>query len=133
MTLPSRHGTTATARVCGLLDAMTKLEERLAALPQDQLARNTKWFSLVSNAIDNLRRAERKGLYKLQELPRSFAEAVNKQTVIDRLRPVFEKAVDERTGVSFFLTEAEQLVFGESDLRRLKDETGYTAMLSGRS
>lgn len=48
-----------------------------------------------------------------------------KQDVINRLRPLFEAAVQNRTGVSYLLSEAESLVFSNEDLEVLRAETGY--------
>ncbi|MDW5418110.1 hypothetical protein R6242_16205 [Iodobacter sp. CM08] len=41
-----------------LIEAMQKLEERLALLPTDQLCRNSDWAALVRQAIEALRNAE---------------------------------------------------------------------------
>lgn len=51
--------------------------------------------------------------------------------VIERLRPIFERAVKERSGVSYLMTHAEQQLITDSDMQKLKDETGYTAMCRG--
>jgi hypothetical protein len=53
---------------------------------------------------------------------------MKKQDVIERLRPHFEAAVRNRTGVSFLLSEVEQQVFDDHDLEMLMVETGYRAM-----
>lgn len=51
--------------------------------------------------------------------------AVTKQDVIDRLKPLYEMALRERTGVTFLMTEEEQNVFSRADLEALEVETGY--------
>lgn len=67
-----------------LVDALAKLEARLAELPSDQLNRNSLWAKLVSEAIDDLRdrNHEARGYGdlegKLVELPKTFADAVAK-------------------------------------------------------
>lgn len=57
-------------------------------------------------------------------------ESVTKQSVIDRIKPLFEQAVKNRTGVSYLLSEAEHRVFTDADLAQIKVETGYSAMMS---
>lgn len=66
-----------------LADAMQNLEERLALLPPDQLGRNSKWASLVSDAIVALRDAtEGRSWYgdkkpeSLADLPKTFDAAL---------------------------------------------------------
>lgn len=51
--------------------------------------------------------------------------AVTKQDVADRLKPIYEKAVVERTGVTFMMTAEEQNVFSREDIEALEVETGY--------
>lgn len=53
------------------------------------------------------------------------------QIVVDRLRPIYERAVRERTGVSFLLSESEAAVFSDRDRAALEEVTGYTAMCVG--
>ena len=48
-----------------------------------------------------------------------------KQDVINRLRPVLVAAVQNRTGISYLLSEAESLVFSNEDMAALMAETGY--------
>ena len=62
-----------------LAEAMQKLEERLALLPQDQLNRNSQWADLVSKAIEALSDATRgrswygeKKPETLDDLPTAF-------------------------------------------------------------
>ncbi len=55
--------------------------------------------------------------------------SITKQNIIERLRTVYERAVMERGGVSFFLTDQEQQVFSDADLAALEDETGFRAMM----
>lgn len=50
-----------------------------------------------------------------------------KQDVIARLRPLFQAAVRNRSGVSYFLSDAERSVFSVEDLRALETETDYPA------
>lgn len=49
------------------------------------------------------------------------------QDVANRLRPLFEKAVLNHTGVSYILSNEEASVFSVNDLEKLKKETGYPA------
>ena len=64
-------------------EAMQKLEERLASLPQEQLSRGSEWANLVSKAIDALTDATRgrswygdKKPESLDGLPATFELAV---------------------------------------------------------
>ena len=67
-----------------LAEAMQKLEERLALLPQDQLNRRSQWANLVSKAIESLSEATRGGRSwyggcapeSLDDLPATFELAV---------------------------------------------------------
>lgn len=66
-----------------LADAMQKLEDRLALLPQDQLSRGSQWASLVRDAITALRDATLgrswygdKKPESLEDLPPTFELAV---------------------------------------------------------
>jgi len=66
-----------------LTEAMQKLEERLATLPQDQLSRKSPWASLVSDAVQALTDATQgKSFYgdespeRLADLPATFQAAV---------------------------------------------------------
>lgn len=67
-----------------LIEALSNLEARLAGLPSDQLNRQSSWAGLVSEAIDELRSANRASKNygdlegRLSELPKTFAEAVAK-------------------------------------------------------
>lgn len=70
-----------TGRTLG--EAMQKLEERLASLPQEQLSRGSQWADLVSKAIDALTDATRgrswygdKKPDSLDNLPATFELAV---------------------------------------------------------
>jgi len=58
---------------------------------------------------------------------------ISKEQVLGRLRETFSSAVKDRTGVSFFLSQEEGKLISEEDVEKLKDETGYTAMLKGSS
>ncbi len=66
-----------------LAEAIQKLEERLALLPQDQIRRNSRWANLVSEAIGALSNATR-GQYGYGEMPR-----------LDNLPATFELAVEQ--------------------------------------
>lgn len=62
-------------------DALSQLEARLAALPEDQMARDSLWSSLISKAIEELRNVYRATDYgqldgKLSCLPSTWADAV---------------------------------------------------------
>ncbi len=66
-----------------LAEAMRKLEERLAALPQDQISRSSQWAKFVSQAIDTLYDATNgrswygdKTPKPLDDLPATFELAV---------------------------------------------------------
>ena len=65
-----------------LAEAMQKLEERLAHLPQDQISRNGQWANLVSKAVEALSDATRgRSWYgnppeSLDDLPATFGLAV---------------------------------------------------------
>jgi hypothetical protein len=59
-------------------------------------------------------------------------DIIIKQTVIDRIKPLFDKAVSERSGVSFLLSKPEQAVISQADIEQIKEETGYNAMLGQR-
>lgn len=70
-----------TGRTLG--EAMQKLEDRLATLPQEQLSRGSQWAHLVSKAIDALTDATRgrswygdKKPDSLDDLPATFELAV---------------------------------------------------------
>ncbi|NHZ99087.1 hypothetical protein [Massilia sp. CCM 8734] len=52
---------------------------------------------------------------------------LTKQDVINRLRPIFQRAVQDRSGVSYLFSDEESKVFSEADLEALKTETGYPA------
>lgn len=72
-----------TGRTLG--EAMQKLEERLALLPQDQLNRNSQWADLVSKAMEALHDStSRRSWYgekkpkSLDDLPATFELAVAK-------------------------------------------------------
>lgn len=54
-----------------------------------------------------------------------------KADTIERLRKLYEKAVQERTGVSFFLTPDEAEFIDPDTLHQLEVETGYRRMCSG--
>ncbi len=49
------------------------------------------------------------------------------QEVANRLRPIFEKAVRDRTGVSYLLSAEETSVFSGAELEALRREVGYPA------
>ncbi|RST48260.1 hypothetical protein [Variovorax sp. DXTD-1] len=73
-----------------LAEAMQKLEERLASLPQDQLSRGSQWADLVSKAIDALSEATRgrswyddKKPESLDDLPATFDLAVEQSATSD--------------------------------------------------
>lgn len=53
---------------------------------------------------------------------------MTKERVMDRLRPIFERAVRERTGVSYFISIEEMAVFDDADLALLEVQTGYAKM-----
>lgn len=67
-----------------LIEAMQKLEDRLSALPQDQIHRNSQWAKFVSQAIDALYDATcRRSAYDidnqpkpLDALPRTFEQLI---------------------------------------------------------
>jgi hypothetical protein len=72
-----------------LTDALQKLEERLASLPQTQLNRNGQWIKLVSDAIEALadNTLERSWYGKnppdsLADLPRTFDLAVSQRAMV---------------------------------------------------
>jgi hypothetical protein len=50
-----------------------------------------------------------------------------KQDVINWMRPMFQRAVRDRTGVSYLMSEAEAKVFSDDDLQALEAEVGYPA------
>ena len=47
------------------------------------------------------------------------------QAVANRLRPIFQKAVRDCTGVTYLLSSEEARVFSAADLEALEEETGY--------
>lgn len=51
--------------------------------------------------------------------------AVTKKEVKERLRPVYEAAMRDRTGVSILFTSEEAEVFTMDDLHRFEEEIGY--------
>lgn len=51
--------------------------------------------------------------------------APTNEDVTNRLRPIFQRAVRDRTGVSYLLSEDEAKVFSDEDLVALEAETGY--------
>ncbi|HCF3018605.1 TPA: hypothetical protein NIB55_005875 [Pseudomonas aeruginosa] len=53
---------------------------------------------------------------------------ITKASVKERLKPIFEAAIENRSGVSFLLSPVEAEVFTREDLENFKDEIGYTAM-----
>ena len=53
---------------------------------------------------------------------------MTKEKVMDRLRPIFERAVRERTGVSYLISIQEMAVFDDGDLALLEVQTGYAKM-----
>lgn len=53
--------------------------------------------------------------------------SITKESVTKKLRPIFERAVRNKTGASYILTAAEAAVFKAVDLEALKVETGYPA------
>ncbi|MNJ60430.1 hypothetical protein D3C77_561620 [compost metagenome] len=53
-----------------------------------------------------------------------------REGVINRLRPIYEAAIRDRSGVSIFLTGEELEVFTMDDLERFQDEIGYNDMQS---
>lgn len=57
-----------------------------------------------------------------------MSNPITKEKVADRLRPIFERAVRERTGVSYLISTAELKVFDDSDLLALENETEYAQM-----
>ena len=59
-------------------------------------------------------------------------DIITKQSVIDRIKLLFEQAVSERSGVSFLLSNLEQSVISQADIEQIKEETGYNAMLGQR-
>lgn len=68
-----------------LVEAMQKLEDRLASLPQDQLSRGSQWADLTSTAIEALSDATRgrswygdKKPDSLADLPATFELAMSK-------------------------------------------------------
>lgn len=54
------------------------------------------------------------------------ASVMTKEQVMDRLRPVYERAAREMTGVSFLLTDEEMKVFNREDMVQLEVEAGYS-------
>jgi hypothetical protein len=73
-----------------LADAMQKLEERLAGLPQDQLSRESQWSDLVSQALMALiEAANSKDEYpdSLDDLPATFELAVERLAVASDTDP----------------------------------------------
>lgn len=57
-----------------------------------------------------------------------MAKKMTKERVAERLRPIFEKAVRDRSGVSYLITTEEIEVFGKEDLAILEAQTGYAEM-----
>lgn len=53
---------------------------------------------------------------------------ITKASVKERLKPIFEEAMENRTGVSSLLSPVEGEVFTMEVLEDFKDEIGYTAM-----
>lgn len=73
-----------------LTEAMQKLEELLASLPQDQLVRSSQWSNLVYVAIESLANATRdrswygdKKPESLDDLPATFDLAVERLAASD--------------------------------------------------
>lgn len=57
--------------------------------------------------------------------------APTQESVLNRLRPLFERAVREKSGVSFLLSNAEAQVLCSEAFDAMKAESGYTAMVTG--
>jgi hypothetical protein len=54
-----------------------------------------------------------------------------KADTIERLRNLYEKAVQERTGVSFLLSTEEAELIDPDTILQIEVETGYRRMCSG--
>lgn len=54
-----------------------------------------------------------------------------KADTIERLRKLYEKAVQERTGVSFLLSTEEAKLIDPDTILQIEVETGYRRMCSG--
>lgn len=57
-----------------------------------------------------------------------MGKAMTKELVSERLRPLFERAVREKSGVSYLMTPEEMSVFSKKDLAILEVQTGYAKM-----
>ena len=55
----------------------------------------------------------------------TITKPMTKDDVIARLRPIYERAVQERSGVTFALSLEEQGLIDDADIERIKEETGY--------
>lgn len=53
---------------------------------------------------------------------------MTKEQVFERLRPIYVRAVQERTGVSYLITTEEMAVFDKADRAILESQTGYAKM-----
>jgi len=51
-----------------------------------------------------------------------------KEETVDRIRNIYERAVRDRSGVSYILTEDEAGIISQDVIRQIEDETGYRKM-----